>query len=231
MKVLLISGHKPGDNASDYTGYNEGALNVELAQLVYNKLKTYDLSVTLYPTDRDAYEDNKGGCLVYKFEDFDYIFEIHFNAYQDDGSARGTSIQLHTSYNKGISVEKGILENMAEIGFKLRGDCGIVRRNDLLNMNTALKKGVDYALMETCFYDSPDDMRLYNAHKNDVRDAIVYGIVDNFGIKEPEPTEKPSDGGTLYKVQVGSFRNKEYAEECLAKAKAAGFTDAWITKG
>ena len=35
--------------------------------------------------------------------------------------------------------------------------------------------------------------------------------------------------GTLYKVQVGSFSKRENAEKQLAKAKAAGFKDAYIT--
>jgi N-acetylmuramoyl-L-alanine amidase len=33
----------------------------------------------------------------------------------------------------------------------------------------------------------------------------------------------------LYRVQVGSFSVKKNAEDMLAKAKAAGFKDAFIT--
>jgi cell division septation protein DedD len=34
----------------------------------------------------------------------------------------------------------------------------------------------------------------------------------------------------LYRVQIGAFRNKSNAEDLLAKAKSAGFKDAFITK-
>jgi N-acetylmuramoyl-L-alanine amidase CwlA len=46
--------------------------------------------------------------------------------------------------------------------------------------------------------------------------------------------EKPEGGGyagnTIYRVQVGAFAVKGNADACLAEAKAAGFSDAYITK-
>lgn len=33
----------------------------------------------------------------------------------------------------------------------------------------------------------------------------------------------------IYRVQIGAFRNKQYAFDCLEKAKKAGFADAYIT--
>lgn len=39
---------------------------------------------------------------------------------------------------------------------------------------------------------------------------------------------KETDKNTIYRVQIGAFSKKENAEKCLAKAKAAGFTDAII---
>ena len=45
--------------------------------------------------------------------------------------------------------------------------------------------------------------------------------------KELSETVKP--GNNLYRVQVGAFRNKQNAENYLAKIKKAGFDDAFIT--
>lgn len=182
-RILLISGHKSGYNKSKLTGYNEGDLNIELTGLIANTLKNYCM-LTVYPYDRDAYEDNKSKTMAYAFTDFDYVLEIHFNAYKDDGNARGTSIQIHSDYHKGISVEKAIIHALSEFGYKLRGDNGITRRNDLLNMQTCFWLGVDYALLETCFYDSPDDMNIYKSHKYDIGYNIAMAIVDAFGLNE-----------------------------------------------
>ena len=45
--------------------------------------------------------------------------------------------------------------------------------------------------------------------------------------KELSRTVEP--GNNLYRVQVGAFRNKQNAENYLAKIKKAGFNDAFIT--
>lgn len=179
MKILLVSGHKPGYNKCASTGVNEGDLNVELVKKLASLLSDY-AKVTVYPYDRDMYKDNANGKLQVDFKAYDYIFEVHFNGY--NGSARGTSIQLHSSYKGGTSVEQAIINNVAAIGFKKRGNNGIVRRSDLMNMNTAYKKGVDYALIEVCFYDNHADMSVYKPNKNAVAKAIVKGIVDEFGL-------------------------------------------------
>lgn len=39
----------------------------------------------------------------------------------------------------------------------------------------------------------------------------------------------PPTSGTLYRVQIGAYAVKANAEACLAKAKSAGFKDAFIT--
>lgn len=53
-------------------------------------------------------------------------------------------------------------------------------------------------------------------------------------LSAPPEQEKPASGDntekTIYRVQVGAFAVKGNADACLAKAKAAGFTDAFITK-
>ena len=42
-------------------------------------------------------------------------------------------------------------------------------------------------------------------------------------------TEPKKENGVMYRVQIGAFSKKENAENMLKKAKAAGFTDAYIT--
>ena len=181
MKILLVSGHTSGYNACKSTGVNEGDLNIELVKKIKSLLSKY-AEVDVYPYDRDMYKDIRDSRCQVSLPSYRYILEVHFNAY--DGSARGTSIQIHSNYKGGISVEQGIIDNVSAIGFKKRGTNGIVRRNDLLNMNTCLRLGIDYALIETCFYDSVADMNVYRNNKDNVAKAIVNGIVNGFGINE-----------------------------------------------
>ncbi|MCI9487911.1 MAG: SH3 domain-containing protein [Lachnospiraceae bacterium] len=178
MKILLVSGHRPGHNPCKATGVDEGSLNVELVRSLLPLLSPY-AQVDVYPYERDMYQDNKNGCLKVSLKDYRYIFEVHFNA----GGGRGTSVQLHSAYKGGISVEQAVVDGVAALGFKKRGSNGIVRRNDLLNMNTALRLGVDYALIEVCFYDSAADLALYRKKQKETARAIAGGIIDKFGLK------------------------------------------------
>lgn len=176
MKILLISGHTSGYNSCKATGVNEGDLTIELVRRIANRLEGY-AEISVYPYDRDMYKDNKNGCLKVNLKDYDYIFEVHFNGF--NGKARGTEVLIHSDYKGGISVEKNILAKMVLLGFTNRG---IKYRNDLLNMKTCLDLGIDYALLETCFYDNVEDMNLYK--KDKVADAVAQGIIEGFGLKK-----------------------------------------------
>lgn len=176
MKILLVSGHTSGYNADRLTGVNEGDLNIELTDWLSERLDGY-AEVTVYPYERDMYHDNLDGQLQVELKTFDYVLEIHFNAF--NGSVNGTEIYVHRDYTGGTTVEEKILRKVTALGFANRG---LKRRDDLLNMNVCFEQGVDYALLEVCFYDSPIDMERYAPIKGTVADVIVSGIVEGFGL-------------------------------------------------
>lgn len=221
IKILLVSGHTSGYNKCSETGVNEGDLNIELVRLLYARLVNY-ADVQSYPYSKDMYRDNKEGDLAVNLTDYDYIFEVHFNA----GKGSGCSIYLHEDYTGGVGVENNILNNLKKLGVKLRGKNGFNRTSTLLNCNTAHKLNIDYALIETLFYDNTYDMEWYTLHKEDVADAVANGIIDGFGLKQIEavPTEN-----IRYRVQVGSFSNRENAERLSDSLKDKGYDNFIVT--
>ena len=183
MKILLIAGHGEGDPGACGCGYKEADLTREVAAALLPKLSQY-AEVDLFDTNKNMYKylKNGGRCI---FSNYNYVFEIHFNAGVSDtpgnGRTTGTEILIHTT-EKGASVEEGILSNIATLGFKNRG---VKRRSDLRNMNVCKKTfGVSYALLEVCFIDDRDDINLYQSKKAEIIDAIVNGIISGFGIKK-----------------------------------------------
>lgn len=173
MKILLIAGHGAGDPGACGNGYKEADLARELTNNIYNILINY-ADVTMFDTAKNMYKYLKAGG-IYNFAPYDYILEIHFNA----GGGQGTEVLVHTKQN-GISVEQNIVNNISALGFKNRG---IKRRSDLYNMNTMLKKGKNYALLETCFIDSVQDMSIWKSKSYDVALAVANGIISGFGLK------------------------------------------------
>jgi len=181
MNILLIAGHGQGDPGASANGYIEADLTRELALKIKTQIKAF-ADVTVFDTQKNMYRYLKSGN-TFDFSPYDYVVEIHFNAgisanAKNDKTTTGCEILVHKN-EAGVSVEKAILENISSIGFKNRG---IKRRSDLQNMNIVHKSGISYALIETCFIDDNDDMKLYISKKDAVASAIAEGIMKGFGI-------------------------------------------------
>lgn len=179
MKILLIAGHGQGDCGATGCGYREADLTREVVNLVKPKLSAFaevivaDMFVNWF--------NNKANLPL---NGVDYVLEVHFNACVNDakgnGVTTGTEIYVTTSEN-GTGVEENIVNGIAALGLKNRG----VRRKNWAVINYCKSKGVSSALLETCFIDDADDMKVYAAKKEAIADAIVKGIVDGFRLKKP----------------------------------------------
>ena len=201
MNILLISGHGAGDPGASGNGYKEADLTRELVNLIAPKLRKY-ADVDIYNQSRNAFKDVQAG----KFNPgkYGYVLEVHFNAFKKDsgdGKKKGSEIYV-TSRETGITVEQKIMKNMNKF-FPLRDNDSVfdgVKRENFAVINKCKNLGMSGALLETCFIDDYDDMKEYQANKNEIATGIVNGIVEGFGLKEgsssnsSKPATKPSTG-------------------------------------
>ena len=176
MKILLIAGHGGGDPGAVGCGYKEADLTREVVSLVKPKLSKY-ATVEVADTSVNWFK-NKSKLPL---DGVDYVFEVHFNACVNDikgnGVTTGTEIYVTTS-EKGTTVEEKVVNNIASFGFKNRG----VKRTNWSVINYCKSKGISSALLETCFIDDADDMKVYTSKKASIAEAITRGIVDGFGL-------------------------------------------------
>ena len=182
IDILIICGHGAGDPGACACGYKEAELVREMGPLLKKSLSQY-ANVDLYDISKNLYAEQKTG-LTFDFRKYTYVIELHLNAAAKDqtgnGKTTGTEILVHTS-EKGISVETAILENICALGFKNRG---VKKVNNLLNMNICKgRQGVSYALIETCFIDDLDDVKLYLVKRDEIIEAITKGVVTGFNLK------------------------------------------------
>lgn len=188
MKILLIAGHGQGDPGACANGYQEATLTREIVDLLAIKLNNY-ADVTVFDTNKNMSKFLKSN--LYNFKNFDYVFEVHFNAGVGDTKGNfqttGTEILVHTK-ECGTSVEELVLKKISLLGFKNRG---VKKRSNLLNMNICKgNQGVSYALLETCFIDDLDDMSLYFKKKDNVIKAVADGIINGFNLRTKEEDQK-----------------------------------------
>ena len=139
---------------------------------------------------------------------------------------------VFSSNSKAKSFAEKIVNAIASIGFKNRG----VKVNQKLYFLRKTKAAA--LLIECCFVDDKDDVALYD-YKS-MADAIVYAIA---GQKYQEQTTETNDTDasvpgsetsvgdkdSIYRVQVGAYRNRDNAVALQEKLKASGF-DAAIVK-
>jgi N-acetylmuramoyl-L-alanine amidase len=222
MRVLLIPGHGDGDAGAVGNGYKEADLTREFAKLVQVELLKYTL-VDVADTSKNwhKYICEQGNSFFFKY--YDYVLEIHFNAVKkeaaSDGKTKGTEIYI-TREEKGNSVEREILKGIKSIGFTNRG----VKRKNYDLINHIKKQGVSAALLEVCFIDDIDDMKLYTTKKKEIAAAIAQGIAKGFGLSAVE-----SEGEIEMTKDDVIAIIKEYEEE-KAKAEAGKWAQSAFDK-
>jgi len=177
MKILLISGHGAGDSGAVGCGHKEADLTRTATNVLSGKLAAYDVSVSRYPVARDAYQDNKNGSLAVHLDGFNFVVEVHFNSY--NGDAYGTEVLYKPPGMKALATK--VSAAIASVGFL---DRGAKQRTDLANMNRCAKLGVPYILIETCFIDNKNDMKIYEANLYNVWDKAAAAICSYYGIKK-----------------------------------------------
>lgn len=221
MRVLLIPGHGGGDPGTVQNGYKEAELAREQTTLLQKSLIARGIQADVFDYTKSMCQYLRAGGS-YNFKIYDYVLEVHFNSAVgtiEDGKNTGTEIYVHSS-EKIVSAEENILAEMSLLGFKNRG---IKPVSDLLVMNYCKgKQGVSYALLEVCFISDLDDVKLYQANKANVAEAIAKGVAKGYGISEEAGANKVEADKRIYKVcasnieYIGYFYGKNGNESIKA---------------
>ena len=227
MNFLLISGHGAGDPGATAAIHGRAYREADEARKVTAALREAlegSCGVTVYPTDRNAFEDYKKGTLsaVARFPQYDYVLEIHFNALQGgaaDGRTKGVECYVTTG-ETGTEVEEAICRKLAALGLTNRG----VKRKDWSVIRTAKNAGVPAALLEVCFLDDPDDMAVYTGKFSSICRGIASAMVQEFGLEETMTEERVR--AIVREMLAGKDTTASKAlQEEFSEAKAKGITD------
>ena len=149
---------------------------------------------------------------------------IHTNAYNEKVS--GTRLFCYVMGGEGNKACKAIMARLAPITPGTSD--GISARPELYECKLPYAPTV---YIEVDFHDVDEVALWIINHKEEIAEAIAHGICDYFGVeyKAPATTQDKPQETKLWKVQIGAYSVYQNAETQLAKAKAAGFSDAFIT--
>ena len=191
MKINVHAGHNPdGKKGCGAIGLiKESTENRKVAQRVIELLRAdghtvYDCTVNDGKNASDVLNKIVKKCNA---NTVDLDVSIHFNACVNDkygdGKTTGTEVYIYNGNSKAQDEALRICENISKLGYKNRG---IKPRPDLKVLR---KTKAPALLVECCFVDDADDVKLYNTEKMAI--AIASGIVGK-DLTPKQPVKTPS---------------------------------------
>jgi N-acetylmuramoyl-L-alanine amidase len=156
----------------------------------------------------------------------DVHFAVHTNAF--DKKTRGCEVYCHRYGGEGEKLARAVYKEISAI--TPTSDRGVKEGYKFYHgkpMYETCYTTAPAALIEIIFHDNPDDAKWFIANIEKIGIALVKGILNYFGLKFHEQTEKKPE---YYRVVAGSYVNRENAENQVKRLKKDGF-DSFIMKG
>lgn len=228
MRINVHAGHNPdGKPACGAVGLiRESTEARAVKDRVIAKLRSmghtvHDCTVDNGTSQADVLRKIVAKCNAHPV---DLDVSIHFNAGAADpkgnGKTAGTEVFLYNAASAAKPFAQKVVAEIGKLGFRIRDDA--VKDNvKTASYLYVLKNTKSPAmLLECCFVDDADDVRMYNAET--MANSIVNGIAGRLP-ESPGNVTNTKPHGKLYRVQCGAFSKKENAEKLQQKLKAAGF--------
>lgn len=207
MRIVVDAGHGGFDNGARFEGRREKDDTLALAMAVGDILKNNGIDVVFTRTE-DIYQTPYEKAMIANEADADYFISIHRNAMPIPGT--GTGIESLVYEDDGIRhiLAENINSELENLGFT---NHGIGTRPNIVVLRRTEMPAV---LVEAGFIDNPDDNALFDEKFNEIAQGIANGILQSITAPEEE---------TLYRVNVGVFENKNYAQNLVEQLLAKGF--------
>ena len=217
--IMMDAGHGGRDPGAVYNGRQEKDDNLRLTLAVGEILQDNGIQVE-YTRTSDVYETPYQKAMEANEAGVDLFISIHRNSFPTDNIVSGVESLVYDLSGLKLQIAESINAQLEAIGFV---NLGVQARPNLVVLKRTKMPAV---LVEVGFINSDTDNRLFNDNFEDIAHAIASGILDvleeeglipgeydNPGQSNVQPN--PEHSGYMpvnYRVQVGAFRNRMYAE-------------------
>lgn len=228
--VIIDPGHGGMDPGAVYKGRQEKDDNLRLALAVGELLSQNGVDV-LYTRTDDVYDSPYRKAMIANESGADYLISFHRNASPIAGNASGIETLVYADRGVAAQMARDINRELAALGFR---DIGVIERPGLAVLRRSRMPAV---LIETGFIDNDADNLKFDEEFEEIAAAISNGILETLknegqlpdsissasyppeisnNTQNERPTSPLSDNtpaSKLYRVQVGAFKNRNYAYE------------------
>lgn len=213
-KVFLSAGHGGSDPGAVANGLKEKDINLQILLACKTELERHGVTVICSrtndsndPVKEETNEANASGA--------DIVVSFHTNA----GGGDGSETFYYSTSAKGKKLATLCENYVKEIGQNSRG----IKAGDKLYFVKNTK--MPAVLCECAFIDNKTDKAVIDTIAEQKKFGVAYAkaILKYLSIKYEPPA--------VYKIQLGNtYLNLDSANAALKKAKAAGFTKAFVQK-
>jgi len=216
-RVVVDAGHGGSDPGAVFEGRLEKDDVLRLAMAVGEILENNGVEV-VYTRTTDVFDTPFEKAMKGNRADADIFLSLHRNATASPTGATGIMSLVYEDEGVPADLARNINANLSALGFQ---DLGVIERPGLVVLRRTEAPAV---LVEAGFIDNPADNEQFDAQFNEIAAGIANGVLETLGV---EPNTTPI---TYYRVQVGAFRVREYAEDLLDELEDDNFP-AFISAG
>ena len=229
--IMMDAGHGGRDPGAVYNGRRESDDNLRLALAVGEILQDNGIQVE-YTRTTDIYETPYQKAMEANEAGVDLFISIHRNSFPTDNVVSGVESLVYDLSGLKLQIAESINAQLEAIGFV---NLGVTARPNLVVLKRTKMPAV---LVEVGFINSDTDNQLFDDNFDVIAQAIASGILDVLeanhliseeysGVLNPQNSSNPQNmpnaqnmpnpehSGYMpvnYRVQVGAFRNRMYAE-------------------
>lgn len=207
--IMLDAGHGGSDPGAVYNGRQEKDDALRLTLAVGEILQNHGIDVE-YTRTTDVFETPLQKAMEANQSGADLFLSIHRNSFPTDNEVSGAETLVYDLSGLKYQMAQDINDQLEAVGFvnlgvKARPNLAVLRRTNMPAL-----------LVEAGFINSDVDNQLFDENFQDIAQAIAAGVLDTL---ESQGIVKDED----YRVQVGAFRNRRYAERLLNELLEEGF--------
>ena len=208
--IMLDAGHGgERDPGAVYNGRQEKDDNLRLTLAVGEILQNNGIDV-LYTRTTDVYQTPYEKAMEANNAGVDFFISIHRNSYPTDNEVSGVETLVYDLSGLKYQMAQDINDQLEAVGFV---NLGVNARPNLVVLKRTKMPAL---LVEAGFINSDIDNQLFDDNFQDIAQAIASGVLDTLDsagvIKDNQ-----------YRVQVGAYRNRRYAERLLRELLEEGY--------
>ena len=199
--IMLDAGHGGRDPGAVFNGRQEKDDTLRLTLAIGEILQNNGVDVE-YTRTTDVYTSPYERAMKANNAGVDFFISIHRNSFPTDNEVFGVESLVYDLSGIKYQMAQDINDQLEAIGFV---NLGVKARPNLVVLRRTRMPAV---LVEVGFINSDVDNRLFDDNFDDIAQAIASGILDTLesvGVIQND----------YYRVQVGAFRNRRYAERLL----------------